>query len=92
MRARLAALEAEAKRLAQSPATRNGPEIHAICNESARIRLSLREENDEECPVLIEVDGPPQGEKIGDCVCGRPVYRSHFAGTIYHALDAREEV
>jgi len=38
-----------------------------------------------ECPILIEVDGPPSGKLIGTCVCGRPTYRSHMAGTIYHA-------
>lgn len=47
----------------------------------------MDEDLDEECPVLIEVDGPPSGENIGACICGRPVYRSQMAGTIYHATD-----
>jgi hypothetical protein len=41
-----------------------------------------------ECDVLVFVDGPPAGEKVGDCVNGEPVFRSHFAGTIYHASGA----
>jgi len=40
--ARLAELEARAKEPAQSPATRNGSEIHAVCGEAARIRFALK--------------------------------------------------
>ncbi len=43
------------------------------------------DEGDEECEVLVEVDGPPSGESVGVCVCGRVIYWSHFAGTVYHA-------
>ena len=39
---RVAELVARAKELAQSPATRNGPEIHAVCGEAARIRFMLK--------------------------------------------------
>lgn len=45
------------------------------------------DDEDDECPILVEVDGPPSGEHIGACTCGRPIYRSRMAGTIYHATD-----
>ena len=45
------------------------------------------DEDDDECSILIEVDGPPSGENVGTCRCGRPIYRSLIAGTIYHATD-----
>ncbi len=47
-----------------------------------------RDDFTEECEIM-EIDGTPNGEMIGVCVDGRPVYRSHFAGTIYHAGGPR---
>ena len=41
---------------------------------------------DDDCEV-IEVEGIASGEEIGTCVCGRPLFRSHMAGTIYHATE-----
>lgn len=40
-----------------------------------------------ECEILVEVQGPPAGKRIGICVDGRPIYRSWFAGTIYHSSE-----
>lgn len=56
----------------------------------AAIVNALEEEmaEDEECQIIVEVIGKPSGEQIGTCsVDGRPIYRSHFAGTIYHATE-----
>lgn len=56
---------------------------------SGRCPFEYFHEDDEydECPIMVEVDGPPSGERIGTCTCGRPIYRSRMAGTIYHATE-----
>lgn len=45
------------------------------------------DDDPDECPVLVEVQGPPLGELVGPCRCGRPMYRSRLAGTPYHATE-----
>ncbi len=53
------------------------------------------QDNDEtedagECEILTEIEGCAAGEMVGTCAAdGRPVFRSRFAGTIYHATEDR---
>lgn len=43
-----------------------------------------------ECEILVEVIGVAGGTLIGMCDHdGRPIFRSHMAGTIYHATEDR---
>lgn len=43
-----------------------------------------------ECEIIVEVIGRASGTQIGTCaVDGRPIFRSHMAGTIYHATEDR---
>lgn len=43
-----------------------------------------------ECEIIIEVDGVAPGRRIGICEFdGRPIFRSHITGTIYHATEDR---
>lgn len=37
-----------------------------------------------ECEVLIECPRGYGAEDLGECVCGRTIWRSQMAGTIYH--------
>ena len=58
-------------------------------NYSEMMGYSEDEIYEDECEILVEIIGlPGAGAKvIGTCRCGRPVYRSHMAGTIYHATE-----
>lgn len=54
--------------------------------ETWRVADTEPETDDDECEAM-EIDGPPSGEYVGRCSCGRPLYRSHMAGTIYHSTE-----
>jgi hypothetical protein len=42
------------------------------------------------CSFDIEIDGVSNGERIGTCAAdGRPIFRSWFAGTVYHTTTNR---
>jgi hypothetical protein len=45
---------------------------------------------DDECEILVEIQGNAPGDLIGTCAAdGRPVFRSRLAGTIYHTTTDR---
>lgn len=71
------------------------------CGDKPRCECGnpLNQDNDEskcdwcmnpECEIIVEVDGVASGTRISTCEFdGRPIFRSHMAGTIYHATEDR---